>query len=151
MTHSREPIPTERLGKIERQATPLPFAEYLIELVQPVAVLWVATPTVYERFQLDLWNAERDARQYNGPGPVIAHPPCGPWGKYKRWSKESRDDGIRAMELVHAHGGVVEQPMGSRLFLMHARNDAEILAVNQFDYGHRALKPTLLYVYRKRQ
>lgn len=27
------------------------------------------------------WDEARDARTYAGPWSVIAHPPCGPWGK----------------------------------------------------------------------
>lgn len=144
----RRPISLERLGKKERSATPYRFAEYLISLVDPVSVLWVNRPTVYRWFGLDLWDISRDANQYVGPGPIIAHPPCGPWGKYWYRSSEDRVHGINAMRFVHAYGGVVEQPNGSELFGEYGRENGRLIRVNQFDFGHRALKPTLLYVYK---
>jgi hypothetical protein len=140
-------VPVESMGRCEREATPLLFAQYLVSLVDPVAVLWVQRDTIYKRFGLDLWGIERDANLYSGPGPIIAHPPCGPWGKYSSISKESRRHGIRAMELVHLYGGVVEQPAGSQLFKQYGRPMARVLWVDQHDYGHRAIKETDLYVY----
>lgn len=135
------------LGQREREATPIRFAEYLIELVHPVAVLWVQRNTIYKRFGLDLWGVERDANLYPGPGPIIAHPPCGPWGPLAWSSKESKTHGVRAMELVHQYGGVVEQPRGTQLYKQHGRAGAHIIWVNQSDFGHRALKATDLYVW----
>lgn len=147
-----QPISSLRLARWERAATPLPFCEYLIGLVHPHAVLWVCRGSFYERnnkrFDLDLWGVDRDAWQYAGPGPIIAHPPCGPWGRLAWSSTEDRGHGIRAMELVHRYGGVVEQPEGSQLFKQHGRPGATILKVDQFDYGHRALKPTILYLWQ---
>lgn len=141
--------PFRNLSKWERCATPKEFAEYLIALVQPKAVLWVGIPTVYSGFRgLELYNATRDAFTFNGPGPIIAHPPCGPWGKYKGqtfWDDQSH--GVKAMEFVHRFGGVVEQPLGSTLFRVHGKPSGQVIRVNQGDYGHRSLKPTLLYVH----
>lgn len=143
----RKPVSFKSMGKWERSATPYGFAEYLIDQVKPHAVLWVSIPTVYTKFRgLELYNIERNAHTYTGPGPIIAHPPCGPWGRLKGqcfWEDESH--GIKAMQLVHHYGGVVEQPVGSTLFYRHGRISGSIIRVNQFDYGHRTIKPTMLY------
>jgi hypothetical protein len=141
-----KPYPLGKMGKREREATPFPFARFLIDLVNPAAVLWAAMPSVYDGMGLEVYNIMRDARTYSGPGPVICHPPCGPWGKYHWNCGQSRDDGLLAIEFVHRYGGVVEQPEGSQLFIRHARPGGVIKWVNQFDYGHRALKPTQLYI-----
>lgn len=143
----RKPVSSLVLSKYERAATPYKFARFLIDLVEPVAVLWVMRQSVYRRFPgLDLWGIDRDANRYNGPGPIIAHPPCGPWGRLSWSSQESKHHGINAMRFVHQYGGVVEQPLGSQLFNEYGE-DGRVLHVDQFDYGHRALKPTILYVH----
>lgn len=112
-----------------------------------VAVLWVERKSPYWRLwpTVELWGRGRDANTYHGPFPIIAHPPCGPWGKYKTVSQESRSDGIQAMSHVHQWGGIVEQPLGSELFALHG-GPGRIAKVNQGDFGHLALKPTLLYI-----
>lgn len=92
-----------------------------------------------------MWDIDRDARTYNGPYPIVAHPPCGPWGKLAWSSRESIIDGITAIRMVHRFGGIVEQPLGSQLFAEYGR-DGTVVRVNQSDYGHQSLKPTLLYL-----
>lgn len=142
-------IPMQHLTRREREHTPEPFARYLIDLVQARSVLWVCRESVYYRFGLDVWGIDRgrDANLYKGPGSIIAHPPCGPWGKLSWSSRESKSHGINAMRFVHLYGGVVEQPQGSQLFKEHGREGARIIWVNQRAFGHRAIKPTDLYVW----
>ncbi len=79
------------------------------------------------------WDEKRDAREYNDPGPVVAHPPCQLWGNmaaaaWGRWHKRlpawypGGDDGgcfAAALAAVRAHGGVLEHPAGSHAWQHH--------------------------------
>jgi hypothetical protein len=59
------------------------------------------------------WDQQRDARLYAGPWPVVAHPPCGPWGKLARWSKfQPADCGLIAFDQVRRFGGVLGATRG---------------------------------------
>lgn len=71
---------------------------------------------------IDPWDVERDARSYQGPHPVIAHPPCERWGRYwsggpssKRRLLLGNDGGCFAAALwaVRTFGGVLEHPAHS--------------------------------------
>lgn len=149
--------PLENLSKRQREATPRRLAEWLIEkvgyhfsTVNPgftVACLWVQERSVYETFEnTECWGRCANANLYAGPYPIIAHPPCGPWGNYRNKSHESIDHGIKAMELVHRWGGVVEHPLSSPLFEIYGRG-GWVQKIDQADFGHQAKKTTLLYWY----
>lgn len=75
------------------------------------------------------WDESRDAREFRGPGPVVAHPPCQLWTaratvNFKRYPKEKNrpayaggDDGgcfAFAVAAARAFGGVVEHPAQTR-------------------------------------
>jgi len=48
-----------------------------------IAALYVETGGPYFGVEgVDPWDATRDAREYAGPHPVVAHPPCKRWGRY---------------------------------------------------------------------
>jgi len=152
-------IRVKDLHKRDRERTPEAFARYLIRRVSilfpdrriedspiKIAALFCSEDSVYHDLLEDVYTETRDAHTYRGPYPIIAHPPCGPWGKLRYFSDEDCEHGIKAMELVHRWGGVVEQPKGSQLFIQYGRGGV-IEECNQGDYGHRATKPTLLYWY----
>ena len=102
------------------------------------------------------WGIERDAKTYSGPGPVIAHPPCGPWGRFGyRCTRQDPDAGIKAVLQVQRFGGVLEHPAHSRLWKacrLPVPGQRSLFApgftieFNQVRFGHPCVKPTWLYV-----
>jgi hypothetical protein len=97
------------------------------------------------------WDEARDARTYAGPWPVVAHPPCGPWGRLSHFcttQKPMMALGVCAVEQVRKWGGILEHPEGSRLFdAMKCRGDGigKLWYVEQGAWGHIAQKRTILY------
>ncbi len=84
-----------------------------------VAALFVTKGGVYYDLDgVDPWDEERDARLYDGPHPVVAHPPCARWSllaglvEYVHGYKRGDDDGCfaSAMYSVRTYGGVLEHP-----------------------------------------
>jgi hypothetical protein len=134
-----------------------------------IAALYVETNGCYFGLPgVDPWNEVRDARQYIGPYPVVAHPPCQLWTRfahvnYKRWGGEhnrpGNDGGCFGSALVSLQrfGGVLEHPAFSdawKAFLLprpvgtgwHYADGFFVCEVWQSAYGHKARKRTwLLY------
>lgn len=120
-----------------------------------VAALYVHADGVYASLGCDVWDEARDARLYDGPGPVVAHPPCACWGRYAWAAKQdTRDCGVRAVQQVRAWRGVLEHPAHSKLWPacgLPAPGElpdafgGRTLALDQGRFGHAAPKPTWLY------
>lgn len=131
-----------------------------------IAALFVETGGCYFGLEgVDPWDEQRDARDYGGPWPVVAHPPCDRWHQlsavnHKRWGFKINEDGgcfAFALNAVRRWGGVLEHPAESRAFKFHgipepARGWQQTIdgdwtvEVDQAAYGHRARKRTwLLY------
>lgn len=123
-----------------------------------VAVLYAQAGGSYAaRPGVHVYDHVRDARSYPGPWPVVAHPPCRAWGRYKHVSKHTPDErnlAYHALACVRAYGGVLEHPNGGSFWkdaLLPRPGEPPdqwgyTILVNQCDWGHRALKPTLLYI-----
>jgi hypothetical protein len=125
----------------------------------PVAVLFARADSIYKSIgNLDVFDAERDARNYQGPHPIIAHPPCRGWGCLRMMSKVTPEEkalGSRAVEQVRKWGGVLEHPRGSTFWKAAGlpRSGAGpdfhggfTLMIEQWWWGHRAQKATWLYI-----
>lgn len=143
---------------------------------EKVAALFVERDGIYSgRNNVDLWDSSRDARNYVGPWPVVAHPPCERWGRY--WSggpsakvrRKMGDDGglfNTAYASVCRYGGVLEHPEASHAWSRFCiprppRKGGWIFCgvtdggegvrarwtccVEQGHYGHRARKATWLF------
>lgn len=132
-----------------------------------IAALYVETGGCYYGLpDVEPWDKAHDARNYRGPFPVVAHPPCERWGRF--WHGSTRkphqfqrgDDGgcfAAALEAVIRWGGVLEHPADS-----HAWEHFDIArpprsggwiktgagwtcCVSQGHYGHLSGKRTWLY------
>jgi hypothetical protein len=122
-------------------------------MLNDVAALYIDPRGPYPKIQgVDCWDEARDARLYDGPWPVVAHPPCGPWGRLRHMYRGTEHDcAPRAVEQVRTFGGVLEHPAGSRLWaqcgLPMTGVDAPDFSVevSQNDWGHPARKRTWLY------
>lgn len=130
--------------------------------MRTVAALYIDPRGPYPKMPgVECWDEARDARLYAGPHPVVAHPPCGPWGNLKHMrvpNRERRHDDVAcadpAVRAVRAWGGVLEQPSGSAMFrafgmphpgeLPDAHGGVSF-AVDQCDWGHVARKATWIY------
>jgi hypothetical protein len=116
---------------------------------------------------VELWDEARDARGYDGPHPVVAHPPCTRWCRLAglveaRWGHRRGDDGgtfAAALASVRRWGGcwsIPPGPMRGRLTTSRRRScrgdgrgrcAAGGCHVEQGRYGHAAKKATWLYAY----
>jgi hypothetical protein len=121
-----------------------------------VAALYIDPHGPYPRMAgVDCWDAARDARNYAGPYPVVAHPPCGAWANLKHLSRgDGRDLAFAAVAQVRRYGGVLEHPRGSRLWRalrmplpgeLPDEHGGSTFAVTQVAWGHPARKHTWLY------
>ena len=126
--------------------------------VADVAVLFARADSIYKTLPgVDVWDAERDARAYDGPHPVVAHPPCRAWGRLRTFANPRPDErnlARLAVALVREFGGVLEHPAGStlrpsqRLPAPGVRDSygGWTLAAPQKWWGHKAEKASWFYV-----
>jgi hypothetical protein len=138
----------------------------------PIAALYVQSKGIYSDVPgVDPYDEKRDARTYQGPHPVIAHPPCARFGKYwsggpsgkVRYERPGMDGGLfeHALQQVRRYGGVLEHPAGTLAWKMFGiakpvggiyspwtpagDGIGHTVEVEQGAYGHGAIKPTWLY------
>lgn len=133
-----------------------------------IAALYVKTGGPYFGLpDVDPWDEARDARRYEGPHPVVAHPPCSRWCRLAglveaRWGHKRGEDGgcfASALTSVRRWGGVLEHPAYSDAWAAHGLNapptgggwvNADFVGgwtcyVEQARCGHPAKKATWLY------
>ncbi len=137
------------------------------------SALFIDPKGIYPKILKDCWDVEKDARKYQGPGPVVARPPCHLWVNmaavnWKRYGKQRPawypggcDGGcfLSALASVRRYGGVLEHPAFSHAWEFHGlRRPVEarwalswhgeyVCEVWQSAYGHKARKRTWLLYY----
>lgn len=133
-----------------------------------VAALYVARGGAYWNLpDVDPWDEARDARLYDGPHPVVAHPPCARWCRLagfveSRWGHKRGDDGgtfLAALKATETWGGVLEHPAWSKAWDEYGLpvpstgggwtgsllRPGRACHVEQGRYGHPVKKATWLY------
>ena len=136
-----------------------------------IAALFVLENGPYSNLNgIDPWGIKRDARKYQGPHRVIAHPPCERWGRYWSGGPSARvrrklgDDNqcfFWALAAVRRYGGILEHPEASYAWKVFGitpppksggwisagdfQPNSFTCCVEQGHYGHPARKATWLY------
>ena len=134
-----------------------------------IAALYVQhNGAYYDISGVEPWGLpDKDAREYAGPHPVVAHPPCSRWCRLAglveaRWGHKKGEDGgcfEAALGAVREFGGVLEHPAYSDAWNAFGLNrpptgggwvNADFQGgwtcyIEQGRYGHPAKKATWLY------
>ncbi len=133
-----------------------------------IAALYVETNGVYYGLpDVDPWDEARDARLYDGPWPVVAHPPCNRWCRLaplneSQYGLKVGEDGgtfAAALDAVRKFGGVLEHPKASyawqafglpvpkrNVWTSTLLDSGFVTEVSQSAYGNPTRKATWLYM-----
>lgn len=126
--------------------------------MKSIAVLFARADSIYKKMPgCDVWDQERNALNWGGGTPVVAHPPCRAWGTLRHMANPrpgEKELAVWAIGQVRTWGGVLEHPKRSTLWPhmnlpTGTKRDAWggfSILVNQNWWGHRAEKATMLYV-----
>jgi hypothetical protein len=124
-----------------------------------ITVLYCRRDSIYKTIPgLDCWDVDRNARMYQGPNAVIAHPPCATWSRMRAMSKggwHEKSLSLQAVWAVRSFGGVLEHPASSSLWTFAGLptpgsvpdpQGGFSISVDQHWWGHKARKSTWLYI-----
>lgn len=123
-----------------------------------VAVLFARSNSIYKTMPgVDVWDEERDARNWPGGAPVVAHPPCQQWCRLSHMARVNAEQKALApwaVDQVRRFGGVLEHPYKSKLWsAMGLPNGTQrdkwggyTITLPQFWFGHQANKATHFYI-----
>jgi hypothetical protein len=115
-----------------------------------IAILCASKNSIYRKIpDLNIFDANRNARTFIGTEPVICHPPCRGWSAfmshYAKPPPGEKDLAYFCTEKIAINGGVLEHPAYSK-YLSHFKNSPhwKILTVHQSWFGYPITKKTWL-------
>jgi len=123
-----------------------------------VAVLFAREDSIYKTMpDCDVWDIKRNALNWPGGMPIVAHPPCRLWGRLRTFANVitgEKELAPWAVEQVRKFGGVLEHPYKSTLWdamsLPHPgiidKFQGWTIAIPQFWFGHKAYKRSWFYI-----
>ena len=122
-------------------------------------VLFVSDKSYYlQDSRFDCWTKGRNALNFTGSCPVIAHPPCRLWGRLRSLSTADiveKELALYSVDYIRKFGGILEHPAGSKLWAecglpIPGQGYDEFggfsISINQSWFGYPAVKNTWLYV-----
>lgn len=120
-----------------------------------IAVLCAAPESYYWKIPgLEIYDRQRDARNFSESLPVIAHPPCAQWSKLRAFAKVDpgeKDLAWFCFKKWVANGGIFEHPEGSSFF-QEVKSllppGSRVYRVDQSDFGFPARKRTVLLFHK---
>lgn len=127
-------------------------------MIPQVSILFAREDSIYKTLPgCDVWDIKRNALNWPGGHPVVAHPPCRGWCRLRNFAKPAPgelDLGPWAVSMVRRWGGVLEHPAGSSLWRhcglpRPGRVDGFggfCVSFPQWWFGHRAEKLTWFYI-----
>lgn len=121
-------------------------------MTKDIAVLCADEKSHYFEIEgLDIYTKSRPMELFTGGVPIIGHPPCGQWGKFKWRAKANpreKDLAIQCIEHLSREGGVIEHPEGSDIWKLQWPKGTKFQKVNLHQFGFKAKKTTILAWYK---
>jgi len=123
-----------------------------------VAVLFARADSHYKTLPgVEVYDMERDARTYDGPWPVVAHPPCRAWGRLRHMASPRADERNLARlpwRWCASSAACLSTQRASTLWPAQRLPEPSqrdgfggwTLPITQHAWGHRANKATRLYI-----
>ena len=123
-----------------------------------ITVLFARKDSIYKSMGLDVWDIDRDAMNFDGSNPVIAHPPCRMWSILSHFAKPrpgEENTAFHAIDRVRQNGGILEHPAYSKLWKVAGlprpgagcdEFGGYTIDIDQSWFGHKAKKKTWLYI-----
>lgn len=119
--------------------------------MQNISVLCTSKNSIYNELGLETYDQKRDARTYNGSGPIIAHPPCRAWSAHmSHFAKPlpgEKSLALFCLRKIAKNGGVLEHPANSKFFEqynLHQDIRFKIIEIHQSWFGYPTTKRTWL-------
>lgn len=119
---------------------------FLLISMYKLAALFCLPRSNYKKFDfIDVYDEKRNAFNYRGHLPVIAHPPCRFWSRLHGLAKPRKNEyeyALWSFDIVNRYGGILEHPLYSKFW---EYVDVNPYPVHQGWFGHKMRKETGLY------
>lgn len=126
--------------------------------IKGVTALCVKQDSIYKNYLEDCFDKDRNAYTFKGANTVIAHPPCGAYGRLRKFcthDQSTRYLAIHCTNIIQNNGGILEHPAWSKLWEIKQlpipgqpadRFGGISISIDQSWFGFDCKKNTWLYI-----